>query len=75
LTPVWRVRVVFNGAIIHLISRTEPGWWDGQLRGAQWLTDTDQADTIGKLDWESALAVTWRKSSMQLPVGEDTPPL
>jgi hypothetical protein len=29
---------------------------------ADWIDDPDYGDTIGRIDWESVLAVTWRWS-------------
>lgn len=60
--PYYKVRVVFQGAIIHLASTTEPA--QDHISGqwlADWIEDSSYGDTIGFIDWESILAITWRE--------------
>jgi hypothetical protein len=63
--PLWRVRVVLNGSIIHLMSLTEPivHIRDGRISDVnmQLVTGTPEAgDTVGFIDWSCVTALTWR---------------
>ena len=61
---LWKVRVCFPGAIIHLASHTEPvvQLRDGRVAGVTMAlaTDVDYGDTVGFIDWAATLAVTWQ---------------
>jgi hypothetical protein len=63
LKPHYKVRVVLPGALLHLASWTEPVCKVTSSHvEADWIDDADYGDTIGRIDWGSVLAVTWRWS-------------
>jgi hypothetical protein len=55
--PNWRVRVSFNGSIIHLTSFTEPVGRVGNVN------TPESGDTVGFIDWPAVVAVTWRRNN------------
>lgn len=61
----FKVRLVVSGALIHLASRDEPHWVDGdggrQLE-ADWITDPEYGDTLLFVEWSAVTAVSWRWS-------------
>ncbi len=62
----FKVRVVVDGAIIHVLSRTEPRV-DASGRhvlGVEWdlITGTEHGDTVGFIRWESVSAISWRRA-------------
>jgi len=62
LKPHFKVRVVLPGAILHVASWTEPAIYpdvNTRVRG-DWINDPEYGDTIGFIDWDKAVAVTWR---------------
>ena len=64
MDPHWKVRIYLPGGILYVISRTEPVVHIGGKRLAHVELDviegTDHGDTIGFMDWEAVLGVTWR---------------
>jgi hypothetical protein len=67
----YRVRVVLPGALFNLASRTPPVVHQKAGRVtkvvAEWLTDPEQGDTVGFIDWTAVVAVTWRWSGAGSP--------
>ena len=61
LEPHWKVRVVLHGAMLYLASWSEPRREVG-ISGikAEWIKEHEYGDTIGYIDWDAVVAVTWR---------------
>jgi hypothetical protein len=64
----WMVRVVFHGAILHFVSRTEPELVRGPdgVQGIRW-EPTPDGDTPGYIDWSEVRAVPWRRGRGEEP--------
>lgn len=68
LEPHYKVRVVIDGALLHLASRDEPHEdhdpYDGGAAfwAADWIADPRYGDTIGFINWSQVAAITWRWS-------------
>jgi hypothetical protein len=72
LDPHYKVRIVLPGALLHLASKDEPrvtDWqapeeqqWRGNGWVADWIDDHRYGDTIGFIDWNQVMAITWRWS-------------
>jgi hypothetical protein len=62
LKPHFKVRIGFHGFFLHLASWTEPVRRGGQFH-ADWITDPNYGDTVGFIDWQQVIAVTWRHTS------------
>jgi hypothetical protein len=64
--PHWKVRVVFQGALLHLVSRTEPvvRTTGGKVTDVAMspIEGTEHGDTLGFVDWSAVVAVTWRRA-------------
>jgi hypothetical protein len=62
----WRVRVAFHGALLHLLSATEPvvRYGGGVVQSVQLelIEGTEYGDTVGFIRWSDATAITWRKA-------------
>lgn len=62
-----KVRVVVDGALLHLASRTEPKIKETVVGkfvrvDADWISSHEYGDTVGYIDWSAVTAVTWRWS-------------
>jgi hypothetical protein len=73
-SPFWKIRVCLPGSIIHLVSRTEPivRMHDGRVADVDMtlVTDTpDDGDAVGFIDWQAAVAVTWRAAVVEDAIG------
>ena len=67
LQPHYKVRLVHPGAILHLASWHEPETRldaidAAQIVDADWIADPRYGDTIGFIDWDKVIALTWRYS-------------
>jgi hypothetical protein len=62
----FKVRVVVHGALLHVLSATEPvvTHAGGIVQHVQWapIEGTEHGDTIGFIRWADVTAVTWRKA-------------
>jgi hypothetical protein len=60
----WKVRVVLHGALLHVVSSTEPRVIEhgGELVGVDW-SPTDEGDVPGYVDWSAVRAITWRRAA------------
>ena len=72
LNPCWKVRVVLNGAMIHLLTNTEPVVitdGGGRVVGCELnlINGTAHGDSVGFIHWPSVTAVTWRFASSEKP--------
>lgn len=57
--PVWRVRIILRGGIMHCLSRTKPE----QLRnGWSWehIDDNPYGDTVKVIDWNELIGFSYR---------------
>jgi hypothetical protein len=67
LKPHYKVRVALPGSVLHLASWSEPRfrpklnvpYIEAEIQ-ADWILDPDYGDTIGYVDWDQVIAVTWR---------------
>ena len=62
LRPHFKVRVVLPNALLHLASWTEPVLRDVGEVAADWISDPEYGDTIGFIQWDKVVAVTWRRA-------------
>lgn len=66
IKPHFKIRVVIPGALLHLASWGEPEirYSHGQIDDvfADWISDPEYGDTIGRINWHSVAAITWRWS-------------
>jgi hypothetical protein len=61
LQPHFKVRVVVPGALLHLASWSEPTIGADHVVTADWIRDDPEyGDTIGFIEWDHVVAVTWR---------------
>lgn len=68
-TSHWKVRLVFHGTVIHVLSHSEPlvhTSVDGRVTFVEMepISDTPDGDTLGYLDWSALEAVTWRPPNL-----------
>lgn len=67
--PFWRIRLVVDGALLHLASRSEPrisvdpGTGRPSAIEADWITDGTLADRLGYLSLGAVTAISWRQAS------------
>jgi len=79
-SSIYKIRVVFHGGTIHLVSSTEPKMktseaWDdcglGERLSAppefDWTPVEGSGDMIGYIDWTTVCAVSWRKGGISAP--------
>jgi hypothetical protein len=64
----YRVRVSLGGALLHVLSATEPVLMrsvTGDVADVAWtpIEGTDHGDTVGYIRWSEVTAITWRKAS------------
>jgi hypothetical protein len=59
---MYRIRVVFQGGTIHLVSSTEPEP-SGALDSPRfkWTPIDGEGDVLGFIDWSAVVAVSWRR--------------
>jgi hypothetical protein len=57
--PHFKVRVVFPGACLYLASWDQPVLVETEAK-ADWIDDPDYGDSIGFVQWNHVVAVTWR---------------
>jgi hypothetical protein len=63
LKPHYKVRVALPGSLLHLASWNEPRCLKtSPFVEADWIDEPGYGDTLGRIDWSSVLAVTWRWS-------------
>lgn len=67
LSTCWKVRVVLHGAVLHVLSKSEPVvlFDNGHLAGVQMdlVRRTGRGDDVGYIDWSAVVAVTWRTAA------------
>jgi hypothetical protein len=63
----FKVRIVIPGAVLHVLSASEPRVRTGpgpSILGVDWdvITDTEHGDAVGFIRWADVSAVTWRRA-------------
>ena len=66
LASHYKVRVSLPGSLVHLASMSEPVivTLHGRVADvtASWISDHEYGDTIGYIDWQAVIGITWRYS-------------
>jgi hypothetical protein len=72
LPPCWKVRLVIGGAIVHLLSKTEPVpvIESGFLTNCRLslIEGTNHGDSLGFIRWASVDALSWRMAPGPEPI-------
>lgn len=63
----YRVRISLGGALLHVLSATEPVLTrsvTGDVADVAWtlIEGTEHGDTVGYVRWSEVTAITWRKA-------------